>query len=238
MKLLNGELPTMERMFERFPLVYKNNFCVRCDKEIENHLHIFTCEKNLIDVEMCRDKFISLLVNQINIGATNSSCKDISSLIDNLQEIKIIDSSSYRNPDEFSFADVLSGLIPLSLQKLIRPLTETADETNHLLHIVMEKFYNYIYKNIWVKRCSEVKSWKIANGIKNNKQKRKVGPPIVTNTVTSIVPTSIDNNSKISRDKKLLKNICFNIVKKYLFSFIQSNVNWTGLYRIGCSAGP
>jgi hypothetical protein len=187
---------------------------------------------------MCRDKFISLLVNQINIGATNSSCKDISSLIDNLQEIKIIDSSSYRNPDEFSFADVLSGLIPLSLQKLIRPLTETADETNLLLYIVMEKFYNYIYKNIWVKRCSEVKCWEVANGIKNNKQKRKVGPPLVTNTVTNIVPTSIDNNSKVSRDRKLLKNIGFNIVKKYLFSFIQSNINWTGLYRIGCSAGP
>src|SRR6185369_5270270 len=58
----------------------------------------------------------------------------ISSLINNLQEIKIIDSSSYKNLDEFSFADVLSGLISLSLQKLICPLTET----NHLLHIVIK----------------------------------------------------------------------------------------------------
>ncbi|RHZ86607.1 hypothetical protein Glove_48g27 [Diversispora epigaea] len=114
MKLLNRELPTRERMFERFPLVYKNNLCVRCNKETENHLHLFTCEKNLIDVEMCRDKFISLLVNQINVGATKSSCKDILSSINNLQEIKIIDSPLLRNPDEFSFADVLFGLVPLS----------------------------------------------------------------------------------------------------------------------------
>ncbi|RHZ86661.1 hypothetical protein Glove_48g28 [Diversispora epigaea] len=113
---------------------------------------------------------------------------------------------------------------------------ETTEETDRVLHVVMEKFSTHIYKNIWVKRCSEVKSWEIINGIKN-KKKKKTGSIVVKNSA-SVSSTGVVNNDKMSRDKRLLKNICFNIVKKSLFSFIQNNINWTGLYKIGCSAGP
>ncbi|RHZ59096.1 hypothetical protein Glove_365g19 [Diversispora epigaea] len=172
---------------------------------------------------MCRDKFISLLVNQINVEATNSSCKDILSSINNLQEIKIIDNSLLRNPDEFSFADVLFGLVPLSLQSLIRSLMETTEETDCVLHVVMEKFSTHIYKNIWVKRYNEVKSWEIINGIKN-KKKRKIGPIVVINSASV---TSTDNSLLRNPDEFSFADVLFGLVPLSLQSLIRSLMETT-----------
>ncbi|RHZ77826.1 hypothetical protein Glove_172g17 [Diversispora epigaea] len=86
-----------------------------------------------------------------------------------------------------------------------------------------------------VNRCNEVKRWEVDNGIKN-RQKKKIGPPMVINPITSIVSSDFKNRNKFRRDKRILKNIYFNVVKKYLFQFIQNNIKWIELYKIGCLA--
>ncbi|RHZ73025.1 hypothetical protein Glove_235g7 [Diversispora epigaea] len=164
---------------------------------------------------MYQNKFISLLVDQINIVVTNSSCKGISDLIDSLQEIKIINTQIFKNPDEFSFIDLLFGLIPLLLQELILSLTTTTNETSQVLYTVMEKFKDYIHKYIWVNRCNKIKRWEVINDIKN-RRKKKIGTSVVTNPLISIVSSISKDHNRVRRDKRILKNICFNVVKKYL----------------------
>ena len=70
--------------------------------------------------------------------------------------------------------DVIFGLIPVTLYELISLTTKNRLETDKILENSMEKFKEYLQKNIWVRRCNEVKQWEIENGIKNNKQKHKV----------------------------------------------------------------
>ena len=47
-----------------------------------------------------------------------------------------------------------------------------------------------------------------------------------------------NNNINNSRDEKHIKNICITLVNKYILKVVRGNINWTGLYTIGCSAGP
>jgi len=53
-KLLNNELPTLEKLRDRFPSVYRNNYCVRCNMTKEDQVHVLTCPKNIIDIQPCR----------------------------------------------------------------------------------------------------------------------------------------------------------------------------------------
>jgi hypothetical protein len=102
----------------------------------------------------------------------------------------------------------------------------------------MEKFKGYIYSQVWVRRCQDIKKWERDNGIKNNRQKRKVLIIQDGVTVNTDNRDNNKNNNKSYRDKNNIKNICNNLVSKYIIRFVQSNINWTGLYTIGCSAGP
>ena len=43
LKLLHDELPTKKQLSERKPYLYTDNTCVFCKKDIEDSLHIFTC---------------------------------------------------------------------------------------------------------------------------------------------------------------------------------------------------
>ena len=102
----------------------------------------------------------------------------------------------------------------------------------------MEQFKEYIYTQVWVRRCKEVKKWETANGIKNNRQKKKV---LIVPSNNIVSKNNRDNNkidNKNNRDKNCIKNICINLVSKYIIRVVQSNINWTWLYTIGCSAGP
>ncbi|CAG8818623.1 8463_t:CDS:2, partial [Dentiscutata erythropus] len=56
-------------------------------------------------------------------------------------EIKITNVRVNRNPDEFSFVDILFGLILLSLQELIISLTTNIEETSQILY---KELNNYI----------------------------------------------------------------------------------------------
>jgi ribonuclease HI len=129
MKLLNNELPTLERMYDRFPSVYKDNICVRCNEFTESHIHVFACTKNLVDIDMCRNKLIETLVDQINIVASNASGKNIREKLNSLQEIAIAGEGNIRDPNELSFHDILFGLIPTALYELIHSITGKKGKT-------------------------------------------------------------------------------------------------------------
>ncbi|RHZ87630.1 hypothetical protein Glove_33g28 [Diversispora epigaea] len=44
LKLLNSELPTLNNLNKRKPWIYKTNTCPFCAMEVENNIHVFTCQ--------------------------------------------------------------------------------------------------------------------------------------------------------------------------------------------------
>ena len=207
--------------------------------EAETQMHIFTCTDNLVDINMCRDRFVDILIDQINNIATKASCKDLRACIDSIKEIESKSSWVNRDPDEFSFIDLLFCLIPKTLYESILFITMNRKETLLIIEGTMEKFTKYIRTNVWARRCKTVKRWELDNGIKNmNKRKVLTTPTNITVNLNNSNDNKNDHNNNNNRDKKQLKNICINIVNKYIAKLVQCNMFWTKIFDIGCSAGP
>lgn len=43
MKLITGMLPTLTKLHQRRPLIYKDNICIRCNTHVETNEHVWTC---------------------------------------------------------------------------------------------------------------------------------------------------------------------------------------------------
>ena len=242
-KLLNNELPTLVKMRERFPKVYKDDICVRCKFQKEDQFHIFACSKNSVDIEMCRNKFIEILIERIINDSSYVPDEKTRGDIENLGELCITLNANNRDPEAVSFSDIVIGLIPRGLIELVRSMTGNKETTNRIIRGLMEKFRNYIHKNIWSPRCKEIKSWELSCGIKSVR-KRKI---LTTNGNTNSANNDDNNNNNnnnnyndnINKYNKIeTRNICNHIVSEYLIKVVQGLVNWTDIYRIGFSAGP
>ncbi|RHZ73646.1 hypothetical protein Glove_230g173 [Diversispora epigaea] len=88
-KLFNNELPTLEKLKDRFPKIYENDSCIRCNLEKEDQVHVLTCPKNLIDIHSCRNKLINLLVNKTTTVACGDTCKNMCKTLEALKELHI-----------------------------------------------------------------------------------------------------------------------------------------------------
>ena len=236
-------------MKDRFPTIYGNNTCVRCKLEKETQLHLFTCSKNQIDIGTCKQTFIQILINQITNESSIVIDINLKETLHNLADLSIDTIANIRDPANFSFADILMGLFPSSIQTLIQALSRDISITNHIIHNTMEKFKIFIYENIWTPRCKEVKRWELANGIRNRKKKKVRLVPINIVDSSNNTINNGDNNSNVSnnnnnidinknRDIKQRAIVCCNIVNKFINNLVHYGTNWKGLYKIGCSAGP
>jgi hypothetical protein len=236
-------------MKDRFPTIYDNDTCVRCKLERETQLHLFMCSKNQIDIKTCKQTFIQILINQITNESSIIIDINLKETLYNLPDLSTNTITNTRDPAIFSFADILMGLVPSSLQTLIQILSRNKCITDHIIHNTMEKFKIYIYENFWIPRCREVKRWELTNGIKyrNKRKVRSVPLNIVDNSINN--GNNGDNNSNgdnnnnntdinKNRDTKQHVIVCCNIVNKFISNFVRYGMNWVGLYKIGCSAGP
>jgi hypothetical protein len=97
---------------------------------------------------------------------TSASGKNRRPSIDSIQEIEIQDNWKNRNIDEFSFLDMLSGLIPRTLYDSILFITTSQKETTQIFEKTMEKFKKFLKKMFWVPRCKFIKAWELNNEIK------------------------------------------------------------------------
>ncbi|RHZ54554.1 hypothetical protein Glove_426g87 [Diversispora epigaea] len=88
-KLFNNELPTLEKLKDRFPKIYENDSCIRCNLEKEDQVHVLTCSKNLIDIHSCRNKLINLLVSKTTTVACRDTCKNMYKTLEALKELHI-----------------------------------------------------------------------------------------------------------------------------------------------------
>ncbi|RHZ72733.1 hypothetical protein Glove_239g8 [Diversispora epigaea] len=251
-KLFNNELPTLEKLKDRFPKIYENDSCIRCNLEKENQVHVLTCPKNLIDIHSCRNKLINLLVSKTTTVACGDTCKNMCKTLEALNELHIPRDVSTRDADHLSFIDVMLGLIPITVYDIVLQKVVTHELADQIIDDVFVQFKLFLHTHIWKDRCTAVKKWETENGISNNKWKKKIRNETRDTIVTSQI-NNTDDNSVFNNNTQGVTNIInknnhnYNRSKiSFLFSLnrfiynhiIKDSCNWTWLYKIGCSAGP
>ncbi|RHZ61230.1 hypothetical protein Glove_349g40 [Diversispora epigaea] len=195
-KLFNNELPILEKLKNRFPKIYENDSCIRCNLEKEDQL---TCPKNLIDIHSCRNKLINLLVNKTTTVACGDTCKNMCKTLEALKELHIPRDVNMRDADHLSFIDVMLGLIPITVYDIVLQKVVTHELADQIIDDVFVQFKLFLHTHIWKDRCTAVKKWKTENGISNNKWKKKIRNETLDTIVTSQT-NNTDNNSVLNNN--------------------------------------
>ncbi|RHZ81751.1 hypothetical protein Glove_117g6 [Diversispora epigaea] len=153
-KLFNNELPTLEKLKDRFPKIYENDSCIRCNLEKENQVHVLTCPKNLIDIHSCRNKLINLLVSKTTTVACGDTCKNMCKTLEALNELHIPRDVSTRDADHLSFIDVMLGLIPITVYDIVLQKVVTHKLADQIIDDVFVQFKLFLHTHIWKDRCT------------------------------------------------------------------------------------
>ncbi|RHZ87128.1 hypothetical protein Glove_40g120 [Diversispora epigaea] len=196
-KLFNNELPTLKKLKDRFPKIYENDSCIRCNLEKEDQVHVLTCPKNLIDIHSCRNKFINLLVSKTTTVACGDTCKNMCKTLETLKELHIPRDVSTRDADHLLFIDVMLRLIPITVYDIVLQKFVTHELADQIMDDVFNQFKLFLHTHIWKNRCTAVKKWETENGISNNKWKKKVRNETLDTTVISQT-NNTDNNSVLN----------------------------------------
>ncbi|RHZ80985.1 hypothetical protein Glove_130g85 [Diversispora epigaea] len=196
-KLFNNELPTLVKLKDRFPKIYKNDSCICCNLEKEDQVHVLTCPKNIIDTYSCRNKLINMLVSKTTIVTCGDTYKNMCKTLEILKELHIPRDVSTRNAEHLSFIDVMLGLIPITIYDIVLQKVVTYDLADQIIDDVFNQFKLFLHNHIWKDRCTAIKKWKTENGISNNKWKKKVCNETLDTTVTSQT-NNTDNNSVLN----------------------------------------
>ncbi|RHZ83449.1 hypothetical protein Glove_92g59 [Diversispora epigaea] len=182
-KLFNNELPTLEKLKDRFPKIYETDSCIRCNLEKEDQVHVLTCPKNLIDIHSCRNKLINLLVSKTTTVACGDMCKNMCKTLEALTELHI--------------SRDVSTLIPITVYDIVLQKVVTHELADQIIDDVFNQFKLFLHTHIWKDRCAAVKKWETENGISNNKWKKKVHNETLDTTVTSQT-NNTDNSSVLN----------------------------------------
>ncbi|RHZ69695.1 hypothetical protein Glove_280g21 [Diversispora epigaea] len=198
-KLFNNELPTLEKLKDRFPKIYENDSCIRCNLEKEDQVHVLTCPKNLIDIHSCRNKLINLLVNKTTTVACGDTCKNMCKTLEALKELHIPRDVNTRDANHLSFIDIMLGLIPITVYDIVLQKVVTHELADQIMDDVFVQFKLFLHTHIWKDRCTAVKKWETENGISNNKWKKKIRNETLDTIVTSQT-NNTDNNSVLNNN--------------------------------------
>ncbi|RHZ45763.1 hypothetical protein Glove_655g2 [Diversispora epigaea] len=169
-KLFNNELPTLEKLKDRFPKIYENDSCIRCNLEKENQTTTVAC---------------------------GDTCKNMCKTLEVLKEFHIPRDVSTRDADHLSFIDVMLGLIPITVYDIVLQKVVTHELADQIVDDVFNQFKLFLHTHIWKDRCTVVKKWETENGISNNKWKKKVRNETLDTTVT-FQTNNTDNNSVLN----------------------------------------
>ncbi|RHZ75843.1 hypothetical protein Glove_209g152 [Diversispora epigaea] len=205
-KLFNNELPTLEKLKDRFSKIYENDSCIRCNLEKEDQVHVLTCPKNLIDIHSCRNKLINLLVNKTTTIACGDTCKKMCKTLEALKELHIPRDVNTRDTDHLSFIDIMLGLIPITAYDIVLQKVVTHELADQIMDDVFVQFKLFLHTHIWKDRCTAVKKWETENGISNNKWKKKIRNETLDTIVTSQT-NNTDNNSVLNNNLQSLTSV-------------------------------
>jgi hypothetical protein len=180
-------LPTLERLNERYGKLYTSDKCMRCDRMIENWQHIWICEKN--------DTTLRKLVEEAAIKIWKKERKEVttSEKIELENALKEGLLSNRNQGNELNVIMILKGLVPkeLSNKKIIKKYK------NEVIEVLNELVVN-AYDRIWKARCKEVNEKEKQQGI-TREMKTEKKREYQTNTEKQMV-----NKKESDRKKELI----------------------------------
>lgn len=186
-KYLIEELPTVEHLKKSRPDLYTGWFCPVCCIEKENFSHIWLCEK-IIDqtkyIAQHYKKELIELIQEFN-SRSNLTVSDIE--LDSIWEVK-------HSSLEFTFIDLIKGIVPLSLSRIISSQIHNRDNVSQLLEIFFHRLQGTI-SLIWEERCKCMIDLELKLGIDRKlKRIRKTDLNLSTySRPSSVVNSSLSN---------------------------------------------
>ncbi|CAG8657526.1 8551_t:CDS:2, partial [Diversispora eburnea] len=151
LKLLNEELPTMTTLYTRKPDIYTKPECPFCGKYKETNTHVFLCS------EKGKQLKISFRATVKKIYTKEKGNKDLKGLMEKITRGHFMKINHNRQVfgtqphDRFEFNDLIRGLIPKSLYKIIRSTLNSADMAKQMVMNIFKTWKEILYNN-WKKR--------------------------------------------------------------------------------------
>ncbi|RHZ67420.1 hypothetical protein Glove_301g46 [Diversispora epigaea] len=169
LKLLNNELPTKTLLHERQLDLYENDTCVFYNQCQEDSLHVFVCNDF---INILQKQFINRIIAQIVRIKGDSKRQLIGNLITNSSIVKIDilrQIQNYNQQSRFSFIDIIRGLIPKQLKKILTKIIKNTEA----IEIINKTFLNLRDKKWeqWLKRCDEFLKWEKERNITKEAKK-------------------------------------------------------------------
>jgi ribonuclease HI len=183
-KIINEELPTMDKLHQRKPNIYINNKCVICEQQREDTLHIFLCGENIIKTQSTfKNRLLDVIGEHkgkkiVEIAKT----KLLNMKIFEIDTIRIINGTI--SESNFSLIDCIKGLIPYEIKSMLIKILKNKEDSNLIIREWHRQCREYLYK-LWINRCNKVLEWEKSAGITRQMKKQK-SPNLNTNSIDYI----------------------------------------------------
>ncbi|RHZ58966.1 hypothetical protein Glove_366g12 [Diversispora epigaea] len=216
LKLLNEELPTMATLHTRKPNIYTTTECPFCKKYKETNSHIFMCADY---GKILKSTFRSIIKRIYIKEKGNIGLHDLMSKITRGHFLKI----NYHRQilgtqpsDRFEFNDLVKGLIPKSIYRLIRKKVNSTETGKNMVMEIFCSWKRTLYSR-WKNRCKDFLNWEIKNDIgesdKKSKENHEKGLNFIDNQIIPTRPSEavrylgvwVQENGKKTYQKKLIE---------------------------------
>ncbi|RHZ88852.1 hypothetical protein Glove_21g119 [Diversispora epigaea] len=181
LKLLNEELPTIATLHTRKPNIYTTTECPFCKKYKETNSHIFMCADY---GKILKFTFRSIIKRIYIKEKGNIGLHDLMSKITRGHFLKI----NYHRQilgtqpsDRFEFNDLVKGLIPKSIYRLIRKKVNSTETGKNMVMEIFCSWKRTLY-SCWKNRCKDFLNWEIKNDISESDKKSKGKKPYIDYT--------------------------------------------------------
>jgi hypothetical protein len=176
-KVLNDELPTKTRLFQRLPEIYMDELCPNCSNK-EDSIHAIVCTDNN---KLLLSTFIASLAKATSSRAAKKSTQKISEMLD-----KVLTSEGW------DIDNLLRRTIPHKLTQAVRKIVEDTHKTLEALRIACDALQEQA-RILWKERCENFILWERSVGITKKDKRIKSKNPNRTN-IWDLIPIETHNN--------------------------------------------
>ena len=169
---LNKSLPTLEKLKITKPHIYKASwYCCKCNTSKETWFHLWFCHRSIDTLKDIRDQTLDKFSDLVILNSRHKRSEIRHDLA--TSPFWIIPTSQPTAINHFSFADLITGLIPNDLVTIIDYHITSTTYTEAIINEAFHFMFNKLYHDMWIPRCSQLnlveKSFNLSSHDKRSK---------------------------------------------------------------------
>src|SRR6266508_4659336 len=169
---LNRSLPTLEKLKLTKPHIYKDTwYCCKCNTSKETWFHLWFCHRSIDTLKEIRDQTLDKFSDLVILNSRHKRSEIRHDLA--TSAFWIIPTSQPTAINHFSFADLITGLIPNDLVTIIDYHITSTIYTEAIINEAFHFMFNKLYHDMWIPRCSQLslveKSFNLSSHDKRSK---------------------------------------------------------------------